>query len=660
MAAGAAGAAAAGVAPFVRTPTGSSLFPKAPSVDTAGGASGSPSAPSADGVVSPDHASDGSDGAGTTFNGYEIPERTPEVRQRLDDLAAQPDSPIVRNPDGSYSLAETIPVRPFEMKNPKHDWNEFQRQVGLQQRGLNQLTVAEWRHNQRHYDSNGRVAKAEQAAANQALQAAGVDMNGQAVLHGPDQVAGGRPDRFDGPGDGGVNSSLGNQWRHRVGDLRAEVDMATIDIDRSLLPHIRVNVEFGALNIRDGGAAAPAATLASAHAFNDPSVAVESAGSSGPEATSTPDSRDTSESTAGVDGQASEAPGADSTSGQDAATGESSSGFDDRPETSESVDRAPAHEVSNEQITQAIDGRHEILDSAFDRLDAPESRTESVQRVNEAGYRADPDRFGNNCHHVVNALELRMRGYDVIASPTVQSASYDFETQVISDAFEGRYPHAIAADWVQADGTRREFESINTDDGTTPQQALQNATAEWPEGARGFILGQWKAGGGHIFSIVKDATGVHLIDGQVNVADASRYLDRMRFGDLDHPAQSIQVMRVDDLVPTAEILQTSTSASPAEVDLIEQWGSSQTVADLPPEMIVRERVRNARWRQRNLHLIAELDAVIADVDTTPEARAVAQDRKGGLEYQNWALETGAFRFDQTLQAAAPVTTDMED
>lgn len=656
----AAGAAAAGVAPFVRTPTGSSLFPKAPSVDTAGGASGSPSAPSADRVVSPDHASDGSDGAGTTFNGYEIPEMTPEVRQRLDDLAAQPDSPIVRNPDGSYSLAETIPVRPFEMKNPKHDWNEFQRQVGLQQRGLNQLTVAEWRHNQRHYDSNGRVAKAEQAAANQALQAAGVDMNGQAVLHGPDQVAGGRPDRFDGPGDGGVNSSLGNQWRHRIDDLRTDVDLDASGIDPSLLAHVHMNVEFGAVNVRDGGAVASTSTLASAQAFNVPSTAAGSTGSTVAEAMA-PDSHDTAGSTAGADGQVPEAPGVDSAVEQDAATGESPSAFDDRAETSESVDRTPAHEVSIE-IAELTDGRHEILDAAFDRLDAPESRTESVQRVNEAGYRADSDRFGNNCHHVVNALELRMRGYDVIASPTVQSASYNFETQVISDAFEGRYPHAIAADWVQADGTRREFESINTDDGTTPQQALQNATAEWPEGARGFILGQWRSefgGGGHIFSVVRVDGGARLVDGQINNPHTDFYLDMMRFGSLEHPAQGIQILRVDDLIPTAEVLNTATAATPEEFELLERWDAADSASSVPDEVVIRERRRNTEWQDRNRELMAEIDELIANPNVDPEARAQAQERRAALEYQNWALATGLARFEWRLREDASGTLGMQ-
>ena len=214
-----------------------------------------------DPTIAPDHASDGSAGPGRTYNGYDIPELTPEIRQQLDALAAQEGSPIVRHPDGSYSLTVAVDVDSFNMSNQRHDWAEFQRQVGLQQQGLNRLTLAEWQYNVDFYDRNNRVAPNEQAAANRALQAAGVNMSGQAVLHGPDQVAGGRADRFDGAGSFGINSSLGNQWRHRIDDLRFDVRDAIGDIDPSLRPHVLLNVEFGATNVRDGGPAATQATL---------------------------------------------------------------------------------------------------------------------------------------------------------------------------------------------------------------------------------------------------------------------------------------------------------------------------------------------------------------------------------------------------------------
>jgi len=227
-------------------------------------------------TVLPDHASDGSTAPGTTFNGYEIPELTPEVRQQLDALAAQPDSPVVRNEDGSYSLREPIKVTAFQMQNANHDWAEFQRQVGLQQQGFNKLSIAEWQHNVGFYDTYNRVAKSEQAAANRALEKAGITMKGQAVLHGPDQIAGGRPDRFDNAGSFGINSSLGSQWQHRITDVRRDVANAAAGIDATLLPHIKLNIELGAVNVRDQGQVATQTTLTTAQRVDPPSPTASS------------------------------------------------------------------------------------------------------------------------------------------------------------------------------------------------------------------------------------------------------------------------------------------------------------------------------------------------------------------------------------------------
>ena len=265
-------------------------------------------------TVTPGHPSDGSAGAGQTYNGYDIPELTPEIREQLDSLAAQDGSPIVRNEDGSYSLVQPIDVDAFNMQNQGHDWAEFQRQVGLQQQGLNHLTIAEWQHNSDFYTSNNRVAPNEQAAANAALAAAGVNMSGQAVLHGPDQVAGGRADRFDGAGSFGINSSLGNQWRFRIMDLQDGVRDAAHGIDPALHPHILLNVDLGATNVRDGGQVATQATLTTAQPVTSgpagpvaatPSVATNTTVPATPETQAT---RGSSGSSA-VDASASAAPG---------------------------------------------------------------------------------------------------------------------------------------------------------------------------------------------------------------------------------------------------------------------------------------------------------------------------------------------------------------
>lgn len=209
-------------------------------------------------------ASDGSGlGPGethTTMRGYEIHGRTPGDTARLDALAAEPGSPIVKVGD-SYHIKATIDVR-FDAEGyfAKHGINpesecrpgiayrvEYTRQLGMQEDGLNSLTVGEWQHNVSQYnlpptEGGGRVGEGEQAAAR--AGAGGVPGDGQAVLHGPDQVAGGRPDAYDGLGDSGINSSIGAQWRGNMGDLTREMDAVVEGIPEDLQRFIHMNVRL--------------------------------------------------------------------------------------------------------------------------------------------------------------------------------------------------------------------------------------------------------------------------------------------------------------------------------------------------------------------------------------------------------------------------------
>ncbi|QGQ20752.1 hypothetical protein GC089_18095 [Cellulomonas sp. JZ18] len=69
-------------------------------------------------------------------------------------------------------------------------------------------------------------------------------LQGQHPLHGPDQRAGGNPEQITGMGDGGVNSSIGSQWRNNADDLQAAMDDALVDadIDPAVWGDIRMNV----------------------------------------------------------------------------------------------------------------------------------------------------------------------------------------------------------------------------------------------------------------------------------------------------------------------------------------------------------------------------------------------------------------------------------
>ncbi|MFE1646488.1 polymorphic toxin type 15 domain-containing protein [Microbacterium sp. P01] len=181
---------------------------------------------------------------GTTLRDFELPTHlSPDAQRALDDMVNEVPPRLTRLENGDYQLADGVDVDSFTRQQPHHDMDEFNRQVELQRNGLNDLSVAEWRHNVEHYREHGRMGEDLQAL--ERAERGGVPGDGQAVLHGPDQVAGGRPERFDGLGDAGINSSLGSQWKNRVNDLWDDVDESVADIPRDLWPYIRLNVHLG-------------------------------------------------------------------------------------------------------------------------------------------------------------------------------------------------------------------------------------------------------------------------------------------------------------------------------------------------------------------------------------------------------------------------------
>ncbi|RRN71289.1 transposase [Peribacillus simplex] len=122
-------------------------------------------------------------------------------------------------------------------QNPKHNTEEFARQLKDQEKGLNDLTIDEYLKNRERYIKEGRALEgnaAQKAARVKAYldkvdelrdkglsrkeseKQATVWINEQAALHNPDQIAGGNPLDIGGMGDKRVNSSLGSQWRYRI------------------------------------------------------------------------------------------------------------------------------------------------------------------------------------------------------------------------------------------------------------------------------------------------------------------------------------------------------------------------------------------------------------------------------------------------------------
>lgn len=134
------------------------------------------------------------------------------------------------------------PVPPFK-RNPKHSKTEYERQLKNQETAINNMTVKDWlknkddfRNNRQKHDKfaaqkrkeyreqelNRRIEKNMQPPKNmtpeQANKEAVKSMKGQAALHNPDGIAGGRADQISGMGDSRVNSSIGSQWQHGRAD----------------------------------------------------------------------------------------------------------------------------------------------------------------------------------------------------------------------------------------------------------------------------------------------------------------------------------------------------------------------------------------------------------------------------------------------------------
>ena len=196
-----------------------------------------------------------------TMRQFEITPPTGEDIAHLEALAAQPDSPIVKIGDSFY-MKNPVEVRSFDADgyfashgiDPNAIYadgrtygEEYARQLQLQQDGINDLTVAEWQHNVAQFNNladplHGRIGATEQADARAA--AGGTPGDGQAILHGPDQVAGGRPDTYDGLGSTNINSSIGSRWRSRVGNLELQVDGAAAGIPDGLARFVHMNVHL--------------------------------------------------------------------------------------------------------------------------------------------------------------------------------------------------------------------------------------------------------------------------------------------------------------------------------------------------------------------------------------------------------------------------------
>ena len=154
---------------------------------------------------------------------------------------------VVRQVRDADQFNNTIDVSLKRFKrNRNHDSAEYDRQYNEQMDTLQNMTVGDWLRNRIDYLENGRTSdslRAQQNARDSALQdkiaelresgqsRAEATQNArdwlttQAATHRLDGIAGGDVTDISGVGDTRINSSLGSQWRSRIGDM----DSAVVD-----------------------------------------------------------------------------------------------------------------------------------------------------------------------------------------------------------------------------------------------------------------------------------------------------------------------------------------------------------------------------------------------------------------------------------------------
>ena len=169
-----------------------------------------------------------------------------------------------------YPISEVSKVEMPEINTvfnykSKFDEKEFARQLENQEKGLNSLTIAEFVENRKKYNVAGRNEKANQfqkelrdkfkqdkieelfengMSYDDAVKVADEWIKSKAVLHNPDQIAGGNSMNLTGLGDKNVNSSLGAQWRYRIDDLEKQIMSFANKIPENEWESIKLNIKL--------------------------------------------------------------------------------------------------------------------------------------------------------------------------------------------------------------------------------------------------------------------------------------------------------------------------------------------------------------------------------------------------------------------------------
>ena len=172
---------------------------------------------------------------------------------------------IIRSVEGGEEVWRSPDIEVRFRRNINLSKAEFERQLYDQQTAINRLTVAEYLENRRNFLRHGRVSaytsvqktarenaclekiqelRKQGFSLEEAKEQAHRWMGTQAVLHNPDQVAGGYAQNIGGLGDSTVNSSIGAQWKYRIKDVDKQMQLLLEHFSMEELQSVYLNVKL--------------------------------------------------------------------------------------------------------------------------------------------------------------------------------------------------------------------------------------------------------------------------------------------------------------------------------------------------------------------------------------------------------------------------------
>jgi hypothetical protein len=204
--------------------------------------------------------------------------------------------------------------------------------------------------------------------------------------------------------------------------------------------------------------------------------------------------------------------------------------------------QAPAQPLPDEtraQLDKVVADPRANMDPVFNEFSTGEARSLKAATLGaNPGKVANPGsiEYSKNCTRVSAAVEMRARGYNVVAGKVPVSAANAPARNSMWD---------IDNNWVTAEGRIRESVVLKG------QEALKQEMLSQPDGSRFFVTGSWKQGGAHIWNAEVRNGQVHFWEGQtVTSQGKDRFETYMGLLDMD---KDMWVKRVDDLVPSPSL-----------------------------------------------------------------------------------------------------------